>query len=376
MEKIKFGVVGLGHRGREMAKLAALFEGVEFKAACDIIPTNWYETQWLSNAPFSEMFPKTEFYENYDEMLDKAGLDVVIVETGADIHAEFCIKALKKNIHVLSDIPNVASLQEAEDLWKASLESKAIISTGANPNYQKFTYLLKEFFRKGLLGKPYCMEAEYIHWSLPNTEFTKHLNENGDWRKLLIPIRYCTHSLGPLLTILEEELRYVSCFGTGSHGEDATEEHKKDDMMCAQFKTESGVVVRLMRNGRCRADIGHHNYRVFGTQGYMERNERMGKSFIRYNSFNELDTSLKEIDGEFMPPEYKNNPDAKGHGGMDYAILDYFFKALRNGTGAPISLKEGLAMTLPGIYAEESAKRNGEVLYMRYPWDADWTTKI
>ena len=66
MEKIKFGVVGLGHRGREMAKLAALFEGVEFKAACDIIPTNWYETQWLSNAPFSEMFPKTEFYENYD----------------------------------------------------------------------------------------------------------------------------------------------------------------------------------------------------------------------------------------------------------------------------------------------------------------------
>ena len=102
----------------------------------------------------------------------------------------------------------------------------------------------------------------------------------------------------------------------------------------------------------------------------------MGKSFIRYNSFNELDTSLKEIDGEFMPPEYKNNPDAKGHGGMDYAILDYFFKALRNGTGAPISLKEGLAMTLPGIYAEESAKRNGEVLYMRYPWDDDWTTEI
>ena len=62
MEKIKFGVVGLGHRGREMAKLAALFEGVEFKAACDIIPTNWYETQWLSNAPFSEMLFYYDFF--------------------------------------------------------------------------------------------------------------------------------------------------------------------------------------------------------------------------------------------------------------------------------------------------------------------------
>ena len=107
---IRFGVVGLGHRGRELAKIAVLLPGVEFKAACDIKPTNWYETQWLSNAPFAEMFPKTDFYESYDEMLEKADLDVVIVETGADIHAEFCIKALKKDINVLSDIPNVANL--------------------------------------------------------------------------------------------------------------------------------------------------------------------------------------------------------------------------------------------------------------------------
>ena len=56
------------------------------------------------------------FYESYDEMLEKAKLDVVIVETGADIHAEFCTKALNKNINVLSDIPVVASLTEAEEL--------------------------------------------------------------------------------------------------------------------------------------------------------------------------------------------------------------------------------------------------------------------
>ena len=49
------------------------------------------------------------------------------------------------------------------------------------------------------------------------------------------------------------------------------------------------------------------------------------------------------------------------------------FKAmLRGDPEFPISLREGLRMTLPGIYAEESAKRGGEVLYMRYPWDEDW----
>ena len=375
MKKIRVGVVGLGHRGREMFKLAANgFDCVIPAAGCDIKPSNWYEKQWLSDKAMSEYFPDAKFYERYDEMLDNAELDLVIVETGADIHADFCKKALEKNINVMTDIPVVANLKEAEDLWKAAEKSNATISVGANPNEQKFTVLLKEFYRKGLLGKPYCMEAEYIHWSLPKSDMHIHLNENGDWRKLLKPIRYCTHSLGPLLSILNEELRKVSCFGTGPQAEDS----ELDDMMCAQFQTESGVIVRLMRNKRCRADIGWHNYRVFGTEGYMERIDRFDKPVIRYNSMKELDIDLKEISGEFMPPEYADNEFAKtaGHDGMDYALLDHFFKALINNEAAPISLKEGLAMTIPGIYAEESAKRGGEVIRMRYPWDDDWSTEI
>lgn len=371
MDKIRLGVVGLGHRGRLMFKLAA--DGFDFvvpAAACDIIPKNWYEKQWLMDEALALTFPDTEFYENYDEMLEKANLDAVIVETGADIHAAFCIKALEKNINVLSDIPNVANLKEAQDLWDASLKSKAVICTGANPNYQKFAILLKDFYNKGLLGKPYCMEAEYIHWDLPKSDERIHLNENGDWRKLLSPIRYCTHSLGPLLAVVDEELKTVSCFGTGTHADKSEyTDSFVDDMMCAQFQTQSGVVIRLMRNKRCRAKIGHHNYRVFGTEGYMERIDRFDKPVIRYNFTKEDDNQLKEISGEFMPPAYKDNPKATGHDGIDYAMLDNFFMAIREGKGEPVTLKEGLAMTIPGIYAEESAKRGGEVLTIKYPWD-------
>ena len=147
--------------------------------------------------------------------------------------------------------------------------------------------------------------------------------------------------------------------------------------MCAQFMTDSGVIVRLMRNGRCRANIGHHNYRVFGTEGYMERIERSGKPVIRYNSTKEeYPQALLETTGEFMPPAYANNPRATGHGGMDFALLDHFFEALLEGKPAPIPLRAGLAMTLPGIYAEASARRGGEVLRMKYPWDDDFVTEI
>jgi hypothetical protein len=110
----------------------------------------------------------------------------------------------------------------------------------------------------------------------------------------------------------------------------------------------------------------------------MERIERCGTPVIRYNSMKELDIKCKEIGGEFMPPAYANDPEAKasGHGGIDYAMMDNFVKELTEGKSESVTLKEGLAMTLPGIYAEESAKRGGEVLTMYYPWDKEWSTTI
>jgi len=141
----------------------------------------------------------------------------------------------------------------------------------------------------------------------------------------------------------------------------------------------AGQADRLQRNGRCRAKIGHHNYRVFGTEGYFERIDTRANHppVIRYNSTRYYAASdLVELDGSFMPYEYADNPQAGGHGGMDYALLDHFFQALRQRAPAPIPLREGLRMTLPGIYAEESARRGGQVLPMRYPWNQDWSAEF
>ncbi len=69
-----------------------------------------------------------------------------------------------------------------------------------------------------------------------------------------------------------------------------------------------------------------------------------------------------------MSVTHAGNPRAAGHGGADYAMLDAFIKAVRAGGPSPIGLKEGLRMTLPGIYAAESAKKGGELTRIIYPW--------
>lgn len=62
-----------------------------------------------------------------------------------------------------------------------------------------------------------------------------------------------------------------------------------------------------------------------------------------------------------------------GHGGADSYLWQLFAEALRTGAKeAPIPLREGLRMTLPGIYAAESAIRGGERLTIHYPWERDF----
>jgi len=108
-KKIKLGVVGLGHRGRYMFKLAtSAFPAVEATAICDINETLVEDVQ--------RTYPGVQSYTDFREMLAKSGLNTLLVETPAHCHAEFCLEARQRGLHVFSDIPSVASLQEAEAL--------------------------------------------------------------------------------------------------------------------------------------------------------------------------------------------------------------------------------------------------------------------
>ena len=354
-EKIKLGIVGLGRRGLSMFDLAVNgFDLAIPVAICDI------QEKLLKKA--SEKFSEAQTYTDYNEMLDKAALDAIMVETPADNHALFCAEALNRDINVFSDIPSVNSLDEAEMLWRTEQKSSAMFMTGANPNYWAFVEAMVDLYQKGILGKPSYMEAEYIH-------DIRELFERTPWRKTFPPIKYCTHSLGPLLRIIEEDLKYVSCFTTGSQ---INNYPGQQDLMTAHYRTESNIVIRQTCSFVNNAHIGNHSYRIFGTEGYFERNGGRGDIIkpVTLFSSNKMYGAQKitELPISEMRPEYVKNSKAAGHGGADYAMLNAFLEALINKAPSPLSLREGLRMTIPGIYAAKSAKQNGAVLEIKYPW--------
>ncbi len=382
---IRLAVVGQGGRGRSMVRLAAEnFKDVELVAACDLKPEMWNTPRSQNEKAQCEIFPKTKFYTSLDQMLDENAIDILLVETGADVHAESCIKALRRDINVFSDIPSVADLEEAGALWQAKAASKARFMTGANPNEWGFVNALCDFYEKGLLGEPYYMEAEYLH-PMDAWEYALCCSHDSQWRKTLPSIRYCTHSLGPLLRILKDDLREVVCFGTGMHTTAEWRndpEYDQDDIQAALFRTDNNAVVRLLRNGEKTAvRIGHHSYRVFGTYGYFERVASRGKTppVTRFQSLKLYGASetMMEVPIDEMNMEYRHEKAVQLHGGADYALFAHMFDAFRRGDeDFPITLRDGLRMTLPGIYAARSAELVGQKLRIRYPWDADWTPEM
>ncbi len=351
--RIRLGVAGFGRRGRSLYGLATRSFRAEAAAICD--------SDEASLRTAKQEYPDAVLFPNLDRMLDEVKLDAILVETPATSHAELCCKALARNIHVMSDVPAVATMAEAQELWRAQQSSRAFYMFGANPNMWGFVDAAVDLVKQGKLGEPYYMEAEYIH-------DVRSLFEATPWRQTYESIRYCTHSLGPLLRLIDEDLEWVSCFDTGSHINQQAGQH---DAMVAIFRTRSNVVVRLLTCFINNYPACGHGYRVHGTKGYFERQpgcEGSGPAKTLYYSTEcHEKKALHEIAVGETPKE-AGEKSADGHGGADYALLHRFLTAIRDGLPSPISLREGLRMTLPGIAAVESARLGGQLVRIRYPW--------
>ena len=357
-DRIRLGLVGYGARGRWMFKLGTeRFEGVEAAAVCDHNPA------FLQEA--AQEHPGVPLFGDFDTMLEGVRLDALLVETPATLHAEFCSKALERDIPVMSDVPCVDRAEEAQVLWDAQAQSKAIYMIGANPNMWAFVETAVDLKRKGLLGNPYYIEAEYIHDG-------RGLFAQTPWRAAYESIKYSTHSLGPMLRLIEEDLAWVSCFDTGSHINHLEGQH---DAMAALFRTDSGVVVRLLTSHVNNCPEEAHHYRVYGTKGYFERTPAYdGPNSARTLFYSDQfygPRRYTQLPVAEMRPEYERDPRAAGHGGADFALFDRFFEAIRKGLPSPISLREGLRMSLPGIYAAQSARSGGALTRIVYPWSED-----
>lgn len=139
--KLRVGILGAGAFAsrRHLPELVA-DSRVEIVAAC--------RRDQDALTAFADHFEIKDRYADWGEMLDKAGLDAVLIATPHNQHAKQTEAALKRGLHVLLEKPMAFTVAEARNLRDLAKSSNLVLAVAFNPPYWSHTRAL----RNGVLG--------------------------------------------------------------------------------------------------------------------------------------------------------------------------------------------------------------------------------
>lgn len=352
MRKIRIGVLG-GFRGNSMINYCKKASNAEVVAICDKDP-DVLETQRKKSAGLN-----IAFYDHFDDFI-LHDMDAVVLANYATEHAPFAIRAMKRGLHVFSEVLPVQTMKEAVELVETIEETGMVYAYGENYCYMPATRKMKELYQQGIIGEFEYGEGEYIHncesfW--PNITY----GDPDHWRNRLYCTYYCTHSLGPILHATG--LRPVSVIGfEGANNERKLRVGDKGGAFGIEMVTlENGGIIKSIHGGLYKDSIW---YCVYGSKGRMEcaredaHSDHIHRLYVNYDAFS----------GDYGNPKFDNldltAQDSRsagfGHGGSDYYSMHAFIqRLLGDETADTIDVYEALDMSLPGLFAYRSILSGG-----------------
>lgn len=359
MKKVRIGVLG-GYRGSSMIGYCKAADNAEVVAICDKDPEVLKAQQKTAEGL------NITFYENFDEFLNH-DMDAVVLANYANEHAPFAIKAMKKGLHVFSEVLPVQTMKEAVELIEAVEETGKVYAYGENYCYMAAPYEMKRLYRQGEIGDFEYGECEYIHNCDPIWPSISY-GDPDHWRNNMYSTFYCTHSLGPIIHMTG--LRPVSVTGF-----EATKNDRRfhTGSKGAQF----GIEMVTLENGglikSIHGDLYQNSvwYSAYGSKGRMECGRRDPALLEKKNGrgFDKIYVNADEHEGDYAEDrvkcyEPKIDPSRElkgfGHGGSDFYSMYFFVEKIRGVEDADIiDVYEAMDMFLPGMFAYRSILKGG-----------------
>jgi len=349
MSKLKVGMVGIG-RATAYGRIFSEHPLTEVTALCD------FNEEKLAQSAKDFQLPENQVFTRYDDFLT-ADIDIVVLGTPMPYHAEQVVKALAADKHVLSEVTVASTLEGCRQVYEAVQKSNKKYMLAENCCYMHSLMEWKRIREEGRLGDVYYAEADYVH-EIRNLIIDAETGEER-WRVDRAPLHYCSHSLGPILQLLDEDDYIVRCTASGK---DATIiPHKGDgfiDMQVGLFQTKKGVTIKVLRSSVATRKTPLSAYSVYGTKGCLES----GRTTY-------VNTGLRYIEGEdekCVPMEFTyTDPNAPeyanlgGHGTTEFYLINDFLDCIINDTKPPIDIVRALDMSVPGLIAHEAAMEGG-----------------
>jgi len=353
MKKVRIGVLG-GYRGTSMINYCKRAANAEVVAICDKIP-EVLEAQKQNAAGLD-----IAFYDNFDEFIEH-DMDAVVLANYANEHAPFAIRAMKKGLHVFSEVLPVQTMKEAVELVETVEETGMIYAYGENYCYMPAPYEMKKLYRSGKIGEFEYGECEYIH----NCESIWHsitYGEKDHWRNNMYSTFYCTHSIGPIIHATGLRPVKVTGFEGTQNGRKLRMGAKSGSFGLEMIELENGGIIKSIHGGLYKNSVW---YSMYGSKGNMESSREIVKDgYIQkiYVDADEFAGGYGTGKTECYNPTHgqEDKVEGFGHGGSDYYCMYHFVeKILGNPDADTIDVYEALDMFLPGLFAYRSILDGG-----------------
>ncbi len=353
--KIRVGIVGYG-----FCKFGAAFgfqdhPNVEVVAVSDLIPDR--------RDGLAKACRCNKTYDSLEELVKDDTIEAVFCATDPPHHAQHCMEVLKHGKHVAVNCPAVwGSLEQADELFEAVKKASGLQYMMFETSYfHPGLWPMRQIYKAGGFGKHVYSEGEYYHY----TDGKEPMPSYKGWRDGPPPLWYATHSNAYYIGVTGGTLTHVSCQGRPAdwwflkpgvnkfNNSFATE--------TALYRTSDGGSFRALC---CWQTPGHEGVkgRLRGEFGSFDGDAGDGKNWGTFdNKTHGVAVGKGDLPNLAVPP-LPPNVDPGGHGGAEGQLMNEFVTAILENRTPMVNIAESLNMSVAGVVASESAKKDGELL--------------
>jgi predicted dehydrogenase len=357
----RIAIIGTGGRGT--ALLANLLVAkAQVAALCDVVAEKAEHAASLVVAAGQQkpaLFTNGE--HDYESLVGNDDVDLILVATPWNWHAEMAIAAMTDGKDVAIEVPGVTTIEDCWKIVRASEETRKHCMMLENCCYGYNETLILRMVNAGEFGELLYGEGAYLH-DLRSILFSD--TGEGLWRRAEHTRRngnlYPTHGLGPVANYMGiQRGDRFACIVSMSSPERGLDLYRKNhlqpgdprwaehyitgDMNTSLIQTDKGLTITVKHTVSTPHPYDRIN-QIAGTKGIFEDYPPR----IYLDGMNQ-DESWGSIDAwkQYQHPLWEREGDAakkiSGHGGMDYIMLFRLLQCVREGLPPDIDVYDAAA---------------------------------
>lgn len=173
MEKVRFGIIGIGQIGTVHVKnlLGGKVENGVLGAVCDIDPE---KIKWVHEQENGAGVPG---FADYHEMFASGLIDAAVVAVPHYFHPQMTIDGLNAGIHMITEKPAGVYTKQVKEMNAVAAKSDKLFSVMFNQRTNCVYRKMRELVQYGTLG-----DIKRVNWIITDWYRPQSYYDSGSWR--------------------------------------------------------------------------------------------------------------------------------------------------------------------------------------------------